>query len=91
MSRQKNSNSSKIKRPPPILTKFRPEHYLILVHLQTQFEIDNSKFAQVRQFRDNFQRIQNRKKLERFNRSDFKYVYLEIGVGKPSKNWIMHS
>ena len=32
---------------------------LVLVRSRTKFERDNSKFAQVRKFRANFQKIQN--------------------------------
>ena len=35
-----------------------------------KFQLDDSKFAQVRQFRANFQKIQNLKKFERFNRCE---------------------
>ena len=42
--------------------------YLELVRSRTKFELDNLKFAQVRQFRANFRKIQNLKKFERFDR-----------------------
>ena len=45
-----------------MLTKFRTKYHLVLVHLSTSFELDNSKFAQVTQFRESFQKIQNLKK-----------------------------
>ena len=41
------------------------KNYLGLLHSRTKFEPDNSKFAQ---FIENFQKIQNLKKFERFNR-----------------------
>ena len=40
-------------------------HLLVFVHSYTNFELNNSKFAQMTQFRENFQKIQNPKKLER--------------------------
>ena len=49
----KNSNLSKIRRLRLICMKF---------------ELDKSKFAQVRQFRANFRKMINLKKIERFNR-----------------------
>ena len=51
-----------------MFTKFRMEHHLILAHSYTNFTFNNSKFAQVTQFRKNFQKIQNLKKFERSNR-----------------------
>ena len=42
--------------PSQILTEFRMKHYLILLHSGTKFELDKSKFAQVRQFRANIQK-----------------------------------
>ena len=44
------------------------KHNIVLVYSSTKFQLDNSKFAQVRQFRANFQKIQNFKNFERFNR-----------------------
>ena len=44
------------------------KHYVVLVHSSTKFQLKNSKFAQVKQFRANFQKIKNLKKFERFNR-----------------------
>ena len=38
------------------------------VHLRTKFQLDKSKFAWVRQFLVNFQKIQNLKKFKRFSR-----------------------
>ena len=38
------------------------------MHSYTNFELNNSKFAQITQFRENFQKIQNLKKFKRFNR-----------------------
>ena len=38
-----------------ILTKLCIEHHLVLVHLYTNFELNNSKFAQVTQVTENFQ------------------------------------
>ena len=56
----------------PILTKFRIKHYLVLVrsqNLSTKFELHNSKFAQVRQFRaKTCRKVQNLKKFERSDR-----------------------
>ena len=37
------------------------KHHSVLVHSYTNFELNNSKFAQVTQFRENFQKIQNQK------------------------------
>ena len=37
------------------------KHNLVLVHSRTKFELNNSKFAQVRKFEANFQKIQNLK------------------------------
>ena len=47
--------------------KFRMKHHLVLVYSYTNFEFNNSKLAQVSQFRENFQKIQNLKNIERFN------------------------
>ena len=38
------------------------KHHLLLVDSYTNFELNNSKFAQVTQFREKFQKIQNLKK-----------------------------
>ena len=46
-----NLNSSKIQTPLSMLTEFRMKRDLVLLHLRTKFELDNSKFAQVRQFK----------------------------------------
>ena len=54
--------------PLPILTKFRMKYYLVLMHLRTKIELDNSKFAQVTQFGIKIQKIQNHNKFERSNR-----------------------
>ena len=62
-----NSISSKIQRLPPILTKFRINHYLVLVQLRKKLKLDNSKFARIRQFRANFKKNLNIKKFDRFN------------------------
>ena len=40
----------------------RTKYYLVLMHLRTKFELDNSKFAEVRQFRRQTRKIQNVKK-----------------------------
>ena len=65
----KNSNSSKILRPRPILAKLGiRNHLLLLVHSHTKLQLDNSKFALLRQFWKNFQKIQNFKKFDRSNR-----------------------
>ena len=37
------------------------KHHLVLVHSYTNFELNNSKFAQVTQFSENFQKIQTQK------------------------------
>ena len=48
--------------PRPILTKFRMNYDLrVSVHSYTNFELDNSKFAQDTQFRESFQKIQSAK------------------------------
>ena len=44
------------------------KHCLVLVHLCTKFKLDKSKFAQIGEFSANFQKIQNLKISERFNR-----------------------
>ena len=44
------------------------KHHLVLAHSYTNVELNNSKFAQVTQFRENFEKNQNLKKIERFNR-----------------------
>ena len=41
------------------------EHHSVLVHLSTKFQLDKSKFAWVRQFWKNSQKIQNLKKYEK--------------------------
>ena len=46
----------------------RMKHQLVLVHSYTNFELNNSKFAQVTQFGKYFQKIQNIKKFERLDR-----------------------
>ena len=55
-----------------IFLKFKSLHQfsqdLVLVHLRTKFQLDKSKFAWVRQFWKNSQKIQNLKKFKRFNR-----------------------
>ena len=62
-------NSTEVQRSRPILTKFSTKHYpSIFVHSRIKFEHDKSKLAQARQFRANFQKIQNLKKFECFNR-----------------------
>ena len=48
--------------------KFSIKHHSVLVHLPTKFQLDESKFAWVRQFWKNSQKIQNLKKFERSNR-----------------------
>ena len=42
------------------------KYYLLLVHSYTK--LNNSKFAQVTQFRENFKKIQILKKFEHLNR-----------------------
>ena len=37
------------------------KHNLVLVHSRTKFELNNSKFAQIRKFKANFQKIKNLK------------------------------
>ena len=44
------------------------KNHLVSVNLCTNFELNNSKFAQVTQFTGNLKKIQNLKKFERFNR-----------------------
>ena len=41
------------------------KHDLVLIHSSTKFQLENSKFAQGRQFGGNFQKILNLKKFER--------------------------
>ena len=55
-------------KSPPIFTKFSFKHHSVLVYSRTEFQLDESKFAWVRQLRKNSQKIQNLKKFERFNR-----------------------
>ena len=43
------------------------KQHSVLVHSYTNVELNNSKFAQVTQFEENFFKIQNLKKFERFN------------------------
>ena len=50
----------------PVINKERDTS--ILVHLRTKFQLHKSKFAWVRQFWENSQKIKNLKKFERFNR-----------------------
>ena len=44
------------------------KYYFWLVHLRTKFKLDNSKSAQIKQFKANIQKIPNPKKFECFNR-----------------------
>ena len=55
-------------KSPPIFIKISIKHHSVLVHLRTKFQLDKSKFAWVRQFWKNSQKIQNLKKFERINR-----------------------
>ena len=48
--------------------KFGIKYHSVLVHFPIKFQLDKSKFAWVRQFWENFQKIQNLKKFQRFNR-----------------------
>ena len=43
------------------------KHHLVLVHTYKNFGFNNSKFAQVTQFKENLRKIQNLKEFERFN------------------------
>ena len=51
--------------PRPIPTKFSAKYYCVLVHWGSKFELDKSKFAQVRQLKANFRKIQNLKESDR--------------------------
>ena len=64
----KNSNVSIIWKFLPIFTKFSIKYHSLLVHLRTKFQLDKSKFAWVRQFWKNSQKIRNVTRFERFNR-----------------------
>ena len=75
--------------------------YLLLVHSRKEFELDKSKFVQVRQFRANFQKIQNLKNLNssidfgeiQYQRSLIDIVYLCAVLrrrGKFYKSQIYH-
>ena len=57
------------------------KHHIVLVHLYTNCELNNSKFAQVTQFRGYFQKIQNLKKFERFNRLWLNSIPKVLGDG----------
>ena len=63
-----NSNSSKIQRPLPIRIKFSMEYNLVWVHSYTNFKLNNSKFSQVTQLRENFRKNPNLKNFECLNR-----------------------
>ena len=67
-SRSKEFYSKKSNSSPPILIKFGIKRHSVLMHFLTKFQLDKSKFAWVRQFWKNSEKIQNLKKFERFNR-----------------------
>ena len=71
MSRYKkiqNSNSSETCKPRPLHIIFRIKRYSVLVHSRTKSELDDSMFSQVTKLRENFQKIPNLNKFERFDR-----------------------
>ena len=49
--------SLKIKGLDPFSQNFRMKHHLVLVHSYKNFELNNSNFAQVIQFRETFQKF----------------------------------
>ena len=61
------------------------KNHLLLVHLYTNFEFNNSKFAQVPQFRENFQKIWTLQSiLVKFNTKgpDYNILYLCVVLGR---------
>ena len=65
------------------------KHNLVSVHSRTIFQFNNSKFAQIRKFRANFQKIQKLKYLKasidfgriQYQKSSLDMLYLRAVLG----------
>ena len=73
-----------------ILAKFSIKHHLVIMHLPTKFQLYKSKFAWVRQFWENSQKIKNQKNLNatidfgeiQYQSSLINIIYLCVVLGR---------